>query len=105
MKHGPNVNKMIIEKIAKDMTPPGSNVGSVAMAIIGGKLGPAAKVAEEWTMQAIGLLRAAIEPNPWKNSTDEDIAAELLRKVAERRPKSAFQRLKEQAEKERNDAK
>jgi hypothetical protein len=33
MKHGPNVNKIIAAKAAKDLTPPGSNVGTVAAAI------------------------------------------------------------------------
>jgi hypothetical protein len=86
MKHGPNVNKLIAAKFAKDLTPPGSTVGTVAAAIIGGKLGPAAKLAEEWVMQAIGLVRLAAGPNPWKDKPDEEIAGELLRKIEERKP-------------------
>jgi hypothetical protein len=38
------------------------------------------KSAIEWTRSAIGLVREAAEPNPWREATDEDTAGELLRR-------------------------
>lgn len=40
-----------------------------------------ARKAREWVAQAINLIRTAPDPNPWKNATDDEIAAEILRKV------------------------
>lgn len=35
----------------------------------------------EWTREAIALVRNAPDPNPWRDATDDDIAAEILRRV------------------------
>lgn len=93
MKQGPNVKRLIAHKMAKDMVPPGSTLGTVLMAITAGRLGPAAKVATEWVEQALALVRQAADPNPWKNATDEEIAEHILSKI----PKSASELLREKA--------
>lgn len=85
MTHGPNVNRLIAMKAARDMTPPGSDLGTVVSAIMGGKLGQAAREAEAWVAEAIGVVRLACDPNPWKTASDEEIAAELLRKIDARK--------------------
>lgn len=36
---------------------------------------------------AIDAVRSASEPNPWKDSTDEEIAAEIMRQIEERKGK------------------
>ncbi len=36
---------------------------------------------------AILTLRQAAEPNPWKDSDDEEIAEEFLNRIAERKEK------------------
>jgi enoyl reductase-like protein len=46
--------------------------------------------AAEWCEQAIELIRSAVEPNPWKNATEEEIAAELLRRIEERKRAPSF---------------
>ena len=93
MTQGPNVKRLIAHKMVKDLTPPGSSIGTVAAAIVQGGIGPAAKAATEWVEQALAVVRQAAEPNPWKTATDEDIAGHILSKI----PKGAAEKLREQA--------
>lgn len=41
--------------------------------------------AEEFARNAIAAVRAAGDPNPWRNATDEEIAAEILRAADEQK--------------------
>ena len=40
--------------------------------------------AKKWCTEAIAAVRNADDPNPWRNSTDDEIADEILRQVNER---------------------
>lgn len=40
--------------------------------------------AEKWTRDAIAAVRNAGEPNPWNVATDEEIAAEILRRTEQK---------------------
>lgn len=86
---GPNVNKLIASKMSRDAIPPGGGFAdgikflSSKQAIVAG-----AKRATEWVDAAIRAVREAAEPNPWKNATDEEIAAEILRGIEARSKRS-----------------
>lgn len=87
---GPNVQKLIIEKMAADAIPAGGGLVdgirflSSREAVVNG-----AKRATEWVKLAICAVRTACEPNPWKNATDEEIAGEVLRQIEERKRSNA----------------
>lgn len=44
-----------------------------------------ARLAHDRCRESIRLVREAADPNPWKNSTDDEIASEILRRLEERR--------------------
>jgi hypothetical protein len=87
---GPNVRKLLIVKMSRDAIPDG---GGLADGIeFFANLGKRKRImagAEEWVRQAIAVVRQAAEPNPWKVASDEEIAAELLRRIEERQPPAA----------------
>ena len=85
---GPNVKKLIFQKMSTDAIPPGGGVQS-AVEFLSSKEGvlASAKSSTTWVAQAIAVVRTAFEPNPWKNATDEEIAGEILRQLELRRNK------------------
>jgi hypothetical protein len=44
-----------------------------------------AREATAWVEQALQLVRQAADPNPWRDASDEDIAAEILRRIEDRK--------------------
>ena len=80
---GPNVKKLISQRMAVIAIPSGGGLAdgikflSSKESIVSG-----AKEAVKWVADAISAIRGAGEPNPWKAATDEEIAAEVLRKIA-----------------------
>lgn len=76
---GTNVKRLWAMKMAKDAIPDGGGFAeglkflSSKESIVSG-----AKAASEWTKNAIELVRQAAEPNPFKDSSDEEIAGELI---------------------------
>lgn len=83
---GPNARKLIAHKMSIDAIPQGGGLAagikflSSKTAILAG-----AREATNWTATVIDLVRAAAEPNPWKDAGDEEIAAELLRRIDAKR--------------------
>lgn len=45
----------------------------------------AAIAAKKWCVEAIGAVRNAGDPNQWRNSTDDEIADEILRQLEAKR--------------------
>jgi hypothetical protein len=85
-KFGPNFRKLIIHKMSHDAIPDGGGLGA-GIAFL---LDPLATAkgwlnAQEWCEAAIKLIRDAEEPNPWKSAAEEEICAELLRRIDERK--------------------
>ena len=83
---GPHFKKLVIHKMSLDAVPAGGGIGS-ALKFLSDPQGMAqsSRAAKEWVESAIALIRTAAEPNPWKTSTDEEIAGELLRQIEERK--------------------
>lgn len=83
---GPNLKKFIFLKMAKDAIPDGGGLAAgIGFLITPGKMGAGFRMATEWCDAAIQAVRGAGEPNPWRNSTEEEIAAELVRMIEERK--------------------
>lgn len=83
---GPNVKRMILEKMSVDAVPAGGGFAD-AMKFISSKKSiiSGARTATEWVKLAIRAVREAPGPNPWTNADDEAIAGELLRAIDEKR--------------------
>ncbi|MFA5355292.1 MAG: hypothetical protein WC302_00940 [Candidatus Paceibacterota bacterium] len=86
---GPNKKKLIFQKMALDAIPPRDcNVTFLASFKAGmeflsdkNKISESFREALKWFDERIALLRSCPQPNPWSNSTDEEIAGEILRRV------------------------
>lgn len=84
---GPNVKRLVARKMSFNAIPTGSpspfdeglKFLSQPRLIL-----DSAREAVIWAKSAITAVRQAVEPNPWKHASDEDIAGELLR-LAEQR--------------------
>lgn len=86
MLEGPNVRKLIIEKISRDVIPPGGGlVEGINFLSDPKKISSCWQAAAEWVKSAITVVRQAAEPNHWKDATDEEIAAEILKQIAAKR--------------------
>ena len=83
---GPNVKKLIIHKMSLDAIPSGGGVADgLKFFMDKERISKTIREADEWVKQAICIVRVAGEPNPFKTSSDEDIAGEILRKIEEKR--------------------
>ena len=81
-----NVARLFAEKVATDMVAPGGGIGGVLTRIATpGLLVQKSREAKAFVDLALTAVRNAAEPNPWRDSTDEEIAGELLRRIEERR--------------------
>jgi hypothetical protein len=82
---GPNVKKLIIHKMSLDAIPPGGGVADgLKFFTDKERISKTLRESNEWVKQAIFAVRNAREPNPWKTTSDEDIAGEILRKIEEK---------------------
>ncbi len=82
---GPNVKKLIIHKMSLDAIPPGGGVADgLKFFTDKERISKTLRESNEWVKQAIFVVRNVREPNLFKNSTDEDIAGEILRKIEEK---------------------
>ena len=82
---GPNIKKLIIHKMSLDAISPGGGVADGLKFLTDkDRISKTLREANEWVKQALFVVRNAMEPNPFKNSTDEDIAGEILRKIEDR---------------------
>ena len=85
MKQGPNVKKLIAKKMSIEAIPDGGSVlDGVKFLLNKKKIEATAEMATLWTKHAIKAIRNAKEPNPWKESSDEDIAEEILKRIKDK---------------------
>lgn len=82
---GPNVRRLIARKMSLDAIPNGGGFAA-GLEFLASKenIKQVASAAAAWVRVACQVVRGAAEPNPWKESTDEEIAGYLLDKIAER---------------------
>lgn len=91
---GPNVRKLIVHKMSLDAIPKNSQNGladGIAFLSDTKRIVESARAAQLWVAQAIDLIRMAKDgdaegnPNPWRESSDEDIAGCLLTEIENRK--------------------
>lgn len=88
MTQGPNVKKLIVRKMSTIAIPANTKGGlASAMSFLMSReaIMSAAFEATAWVGQAIELVRQAADPNPWRKSSDEEIAGEILRRLEQGR--------------------
>lgn len=86
MKQGPNVRRLIVHKMSVDAIPAGGGLADGVKFLSDPKgIVATAKAATEWVQQATATVRAAAEPNPFRDQDDEAIAGEILRQIGERK--------------------
>jgi len=81
---GPNLLNLITRKVSADAIPAGCGNGLAAgVKFLSDKEAIRAgfRKAEQWARDAVQAVRQAAEPNPWKNASDDEIAAEVLRQL------------------------
>lgn len=86
--HKSNINRLIAHKMSLDAIPPGTPDGlmvGVRFLSDKGRLVKSSRDAKEWVDAAITAIRLAADPNPWRDSTDEEIAGVILDKIAARK--------------------
>ena len=83
---GPNVKRLIIHKMSHGAISAGGGLSdAISFFTDTEKRARIIKESEEWVKEAISITRRAEPPNPWKDSTDEEIAGEILRRLEERK--------------------
>ena len=84
---GPNFRRLVARKMSLDAVPSGGGIASAVKFITTPGVAKSAREAKQFVADAIALVRTAAEPNPFKTASDEDIAAEILRRIDERKTK------------------
>lgn len=82
---GPNIKRLAAMKFSKDAIPDGGGFQDGIKALLDKNLAQRMLKCIEWAKQAVAAVRSADEPNPWKNATDEEIAAEIFKQTEARR--------------------
>lgn len=83
---GPNQKQLIINRMVTKAIPPGGGFEAGLRFLSSNEtIKACAKEAIEFVKNAIIAVRQAAEPNPWKQSSDEQIAGELVRLVEEKK--------------------
>lgn len=89
-----NMQWLIIHKASRDAIPDGGGVADgIRFLSDPDKLRSGLREAQKWVEAAIQAVRLAAEPNPWKDSADEEIAGEIRRQIESRKPLSSSRKL------------
>jgi len=82
---GPNIRRLIAQRIAQQAIPDGGGM-QAAVSFLSSKesIIEGTRKASEWVKATIEEVRRANDPNPWRNASDEEIAAEICRNIKER---------------------
>lgn len=90
-KMGPNFKKLVFSKMAVDAIPNGSGFEAGLEFLCDPKrIGASFRESVLWCDAAIIELRNARDPNPYRTASEENICAELLRLVDERKRRNAI---------------
>jgi hypothetical protein len=85
----PNVKRLVLERAATITVQRSKGSESAISGVIERLLDRSfladLREANDWAAAAIDAVRHAGEPNPWRCATDEEIAAEVLKRVEARK--------------------
>lgn len=82
MTQGPNVKRLIIRKMGADAIAAGGGLtAGIKFLSSRESVMSGARAATQWVEDVIKVVRLAAEPNPWKDASDDQIAAEILRQM------------------------
>lgn len=82
---GKNEKLLVLKKVSLEAIPDGGTfLDGISFLTDKRRLLGTIRAAKSWTQEVIKEVRSARDPNPWRNSTDEEIAGEILRKIEER---------------------
>jgi hypothetical protein len=85
MIDGPAVRRLTVHKMALDAIPAGGGFAAGLRFLSSAtRITEGAGRARIWVAEAIKAVRAAGDPNPFRDADDETIAAEILRQLDER---------------------
>jgi hypothetical protein len=78
----PNLKRLIAHKMSHDAIPNGGGLAD-GIKFLSSKesIADGWREAVRWVDEAIRIIRAAKEPNPWRDASDEQIAGELLAQI------------------------
>ena len=80
-----NVNRLLARRLSQLIVARGKKLEGVVKTLRDKEVFlNSVKEAKEWVRSVIEEIRNAREPNPYKNSSDEEIAGEILRRICER---------------------
>ena len=83
---GPNVRRLIAEKMATDAIPPGGGIVAGVEFLSNPKaVTEGAKTALTWVAGAINAVRKCEGENPYSNADDETIAGAILERIKTKR--------------------
>lgn len=78
---GPNVRRLFVIRMSRDVIPDGGGImDGISFFTDMSKRKAIMENAEEWVYRAISAVRNASDPNPFKDSSDEEVASEILKK-------------------------
>lgn len=82
----PSVKRLIFHKVSLDAIPKGGGFAD-GIKFLSDREGmsKSLRAADEWVKAAILAVRNAGDPNPFRGVSDEEIAAEILRKIQEKK--------------------
>jgi len=85
-KIGPNVKRLLIQKMSHAAIPDGAGLAA-GLEFLSSKesIMKGYKAAEQWVKDAFDIVRSAADPNPYRESSDEEIAGVLLKRIEERK--------------------
>ena len=88
MKFGPNLKKLAIQKMSIEAIPKGGGiVDGINFLKNPKKMANSFRESVNWARAACWVLRQSGEPNPFKDSDDEVIAGEILKRLKDRKRK------------------
>lgn len=84
-KDTPNLFELVMHRFSVICVPPNTGLNAAIDCIRNNELAANWKAARVWAEGALAEVRAASDPNPWRNSTDEEIATFIMERVNAKR--------------------
>jgi hypothetical protein len=85
-KFGPNFRKLVIHKMSMEAIPNGGGFADgIKFLSSPATIKEEWVKAQEWCESAVDAIRKAGDPNPFRDFSEEEISAEILKQLGERK--------------------